>query len=379
MTGLGPLFGEKAIVGPYVVQYVVCAGVHIYLIGEIHKVKGRSDTEIDKTAVDQLRVYAQNQTRPVVCYCESSPQHALYGLIEMEKEMHIGKKTNILQVAESPLYGYIGYAAKNKLPNTENVYADVRNFSPYDLYTLIMTPHIYMIERYGAIPTQQQRKNVRKWAKIAENAIVQHLSTRAETKAFLLSLCLPGTDYPEWFVLLYQTINETPERPPAPLRDLMNTLRESKPDLYARVVNHIRNAHGKWNVAHFSTAMKRVESMRITREEALVAEKNQLADGLFTELSAFLFDIFVIVDLLVRVGDGRLESGDTVAMFAGAKHTENITQFFKYQLGCDTYYKHDTTGAGNIPEGAATIGPLGFGNHAPTLLVALKDKPKHRR
>jgi hypothetical protein len=378
MVGLGPLFEEKAIVGPCVVQYFMFSGVHVHLIGEVHKVRGNSDN-ISKTAVDQLRVYSRNQSRPVVCYCESSPQHALYGVIEMKKEQELMGKKNILQVAESPVYGYLGYSAQDKLTNTENVYADIRNFSPYDLYTLIMTPEIYLLERYGIIPSQQQRTNVRKWAKIAEKAIVQHISTRDKTKAFLLSLCLPGSDYPDWFVELYKRIHETADSPPAPLRDMMRQLQQSNVDHFERVVRHIRHLHGRWNVSPFTAALKRVESMRLTRDTRLVAENNSIADGLLIELSAFLFDVFVILDILIRVNKDKFKKGDTVVMFAGAKHTENITLFFKYQLGCDAFYKYDKEGLGNIPEGAAIVGPVGMGNFAPNMLVALKNKPKHRR
>lgn len=379
MVGLGPLFEEKAIVGPCVVQYFIFSGMHIYLIGEIHKVRGNSDKNISKTAVDQLRVYSRIQSRPVVCYCESSPQHALYGVIKMEKEQELMGKKNVLEVAESPVYGYLGYSAQDKLKNTENVYADIRNYSPYDLYTLIMTPDIYMLERYGIIPSQQQRQNVRRWAKVAEKVIVQHITTRDKTKAFLLSLCLPELDYPEWFIELYKTIHETTDSPPAPLRDMMRQLRQSNMDHFVRVVGHIRHLHRRWNVSPFTAAMKRVESMQLTRDKHLVAENNSIADGLLIELSAFLFDTFVITDILVRFNQGKFESGDTVVMFAGAKHTENITLFFKHQLGCDAFYKYDKEGRGNIPEGEAIVGPVGMGNFAPNMLVALKNKLKHRR
>jgi hypothetical protein len=375
MADLGPLFGTRAIGGPIAVIYTMFDGIHLYWIGEQHDIQGNIEHK-RTTVVEQLRTFTKEQSRKVLCYCESSARHADVGIIIIIDEEARKTGSSILELAKSPIWTYIGYASHGKIPNIDNCYADIRNMAPYNLYTLITTPDAYRVETFGPITTMAERAKVRRFAKLAEKAVLEHITTRLEARAFLESLCLVDSCYPDWFVELYKKINETSESPPAPLRNMMARLQSCREGAYYNlVVDYMRHLHGKWAVDPYTLAMARVISMRQTRVPNLVAQTNANADHLFIEMSAFLMDIFVIVDVLIRSVEGSLSPGDTAVFFGGGKHAENISMFFAWKLRCETRYKFDAHG--DIREGPAVPRPLALGERLPAVMASLKDKPRH--
>jgi hypothetical protein len=379
MPQLGPLFGDDAIIGPVLVQYFSFVGVDVYLVGERHDRNGSVTEETAHLAVlERLKAlaHARNTKRPVLCYCESSQAHAQQGLFKMGERAELTNKS-ILAVAKSPLYSYIAYKESGALRNVENCFADLRNISPYDIYTLITCPDLYRIEHHGIMADDAVRAKVRASAKLAEKTIMSHISTRADATRFLESFCLADRDYPEWFRDLYGKVSGSSTPMPSPLRDRMRRLRELSEEDYGRVVHYTRHLFGKWAVTPYTAAMARLESRRRTHNSKLVAEKDGFADSLFVELSAFLMDIFIIADILVRTREKKLQKGDTVVVFSGAKHTVNIGVFFRHQFGCDVSYKYDDRPDhqqdGHIFEGPAKRGPANLRNLLPSIIRRIRE------
>jgi hypothetical protein len=367
MNDLGPLFGTKAIVGPILVIHVDFDGTHIALVGENHEVKGDT-TRLEDTAVEQLAKYSNRKTCQVLCYCECTETYATHGYMKMRGRMEVENRRAV-DVAQSPLWAYIAYS--RTLKGIKNCFADVRNMPPYDLYKLITDPEIFKLEHFGLFTDTKTDKKVRRWAKLAEKSVIENIPNRTQAKSFMESLCLPDRQYPRWFVVLYKTINETDQQPPALLRDMMMELRRLDGNSYALVIEFISYLHGKWAIDPYTRAMSRVAAMRQTHASKLVAQIQSKADQLFIELSCFLLDVFVVLDILLKKLKGALGEGHDVVLFAGAKHAENVAMFFAKWMRCKVGYKFAADG--NIAAGPAVPKTVRLGDRVHSHMVALKD------
>jgi hypothetical protein len=358
MKALGPLFGDGAIDGPILVHYFDLNGIHFYLVGERHSLNGIDRDHPKNHAIQQLVAYCQ--THRVRCYSESTEKDCMYNYYELSKHTQAGQ--TMCHAARSPLTAHLGHVATRRI-SCENVFADIRKLPPYNMYTLIIDPLVYMLERHNTLFEPTVERRVRKFAKKAEKLVIRHVATRNQAKSLLEALCLPDHSYPPWFVSLYKEIEETEESPPDTLRDMMRSMRDAHPGIYKAIVSHIRSYYKRWAMTPYSRAH--------TRVSLVVAQTDPAARALFIELSTFLLDIFVVLDLFLR--ESEMRPGDTILVLTGAAHSEHILRFFESLFPIEVRSKFDNTG--RIPAGAP-MSVETFTNHMPDILVALENKPK---
>jgi hypothetical protein len=363
MADLGPLFASKSIKGPLVVSYASVNDRDFYFVGEDHSKNGlyRGESDVGLHVIEHLRNY--NEHNRVRCYCELSTREIHSYVSDLDVEP--GDTPKIYQ-AKSPLYAYAWCLSKQMFPVDKHdaVFCDMRKCAPYDVYSIIIDPFLFALEHHGErfyshMPTIMKR------AKSAEKTIVRHINTRAKAKNFLEAFYLADKQYPKWFVQLYKDVNETDDMPPSPLRDTMRALLERDQGMYNVVAQHMRTYYAKWDASPFTAAFERIESMRRTLSLRLVAQQNKYAMALFVELTNFLMDLYIILDIVSR----PLEPGTTVVVLSGAQHTEHLARFFamfgtvvtKSDLECD------------IPEGVARDGYASLVPKIPKKLANLKD------
>jgi len=364
MTDLGPMFGTRAIKGPIAVSYVIINTCKFYFIGEEHTRNGTytSESDVGIHVIEQLRKY--NEQNHVRCYSELSTQQLGHNVTELRNEPD--DNTPKLYHAKSPLHAYSWYLSENKFSNDnhEPIFSDMRRGTPYDIYKMITDPFMFALEHHGQdfypyIPV------IMNLAKKAEKVIVSNIDTRDKTKSFLESFYLVDRDYPIWFIELYKEIYGTNETPPAPLRVMMRDLHDRHRNLYDVVVRHMRSYYSKWDVAPFTIAFARIKSMRHTRS-ALVAAKNKYAKDVLIELTNFLLDLYVMLDIFQK----PMVPDTTVVVLTGAQHTEHLVRFFS-KLG-PTVTKGDVFS--NIPSGDGVKGPLSLAAKIPEKLVKLQNR-----
>ena len=378
MPGLGLLFGERPITGPNLVEYTVFQGVHIYMIGERHDKNGNVERKSDHV-VEKIMAFSANNKS--ACYIESTDGHARDAFTVIKDRMKREHTKDILKVADSPLFSYIGYMGMNDMSSVSTVMADIRNDTPYNIYTLLTNTDFYIYENYGFNKTNDDLKKVRKLAKLAEKAIVRNIPTRIKAAEFFDSLYLPDVQYPEWFVSLYQTIAGNNIYPPSPLKDKMNALRTLSLSDYDSVTRHVRSLYRVWKMTPlpFTVAMERVESMRHTKSNALVAQTSEDAHRLFLELGSYLFEINVIVDILIKIRNKTYDAGDSVVILCGMKHAASIGLYFGCGINLPIYHKIDKGYEGTIPAGEANNGTYMLPNMAARPILNLNNKPKVQR
>lgn len=348
MAGLGPLFGTRPMKGPIVVCYLQTEGRDIYLIGEKHTVNGTFESDMDKHAVSQIAAY----DNPVTLCTELTflqMQNWSYYCSEVSGAMgYYGK---------SPMYTCGYFLFNRKLKETHStIPIDSRKAAPYDIYTMIVDPELYCfehyIQNYSAMLPQ-----VRLWAKQAERSIINNMQTRKKAMAFLESLYMPGLDYPGWYKALHKTI--TSQDISSPLRDRMSALREKKPDVYEKLVQHMRSYYQRWARTPYTIALGKIQKERRTLSPRLVRSKNKDALDLFVELTSYLLDLNFILEVY-------LSENKTVCLLAGLAHVEGICRFFNKET---IHMKMDKDG--NMPEGHAVHGVPGLANRIPSLLKRL--------
>lgn len=367
MQRLGPLFADRCVTGPLLIQYFELFGAHFYFIGESHVLNGRDDTNAHHV-IEQLKTYGK--TNRVVCYCEATENDIQYNAYHLEERMYLRNTKNILDVATSPLNAYIGYAhVRKELGNCETVCSEIRRYPPFDVYTMMVRPIAYMLDRYNTMMNPEIETKVRKWSKLAEKMIIKHIATRDQAKWFLESLCLANLDYPKWFVQLYEKIHETKDQPlPTPLRVKMHRLREQNVALYDRVVVHIRSYYENWAVTPYTAAIEKIEDMRHTAASKVVAQTDTDTFRVFVELTTFLFDISVILDVLLN--EHQIKQGNTVVVLAGAAHAEHLASFFEPLVGNDKMcHKYGANGV--LPAGPPLSGIHNFQRSIPRRLRQL--------
>jgi hypothetical protein len=330
-SGLGEIFGTESFSGPLVVQYLTFRGVGVYLIGERHNTNG---SDVKNTVVEHLHQYDKRspQDSKLHCYCELSERDAEQAIGNMEydkrrREVFGGRVQDLVHIAESPIQSYIAYRETNRINGAITHWTDIRNVSPYYIYTLITYPDAYRRQRYGIATTNDNKLRVRRFAKMAEKVFFANLATRAQSKHFLNSLYHPDKDYPEWFVTLFKKINDTHEDPPSPLKDMVKQLRDLDATLFDKVVQHVNIHHNGWDIV-------------------------------LLDMASFLVDVHFIVDVLLKISRGEITSTDNVVFFCGLKHCESIGTFMHYQLGCNIWHKIDLAQKGDIKDGDAKQGPF---------------------
>jgi hypothetical protein len=231
--------------------------------------------------------------------------------------------------------------------------------APYNIYTLIVDPLVYCFENFMQ-DYENMLPHVRKWASQAEKAVVKNIRTRADAKAFLESLYMPGTEYPTWYTELYTSI--TGERAGSPLRQKMERLKQEQPSVYQELVEHMRSYYyGHWIRTPYTEAMYRTQSFRRTKKSRINGPgKNPGGKSLFIELTSYLLDLTVILDFL-------LSEDKTFFVLTGIEHTSAIVNFFENKAA--VFFK--TSPDGNIPEGGAVQGIPDLENHIPEVLSRL--------
>jgi hypothetical protein len=335
---MGPMLGNRAITGPILVHYFALNGVHFYLIGERHSLNTFDELQPDTYIMRQLRAHTtKNRVR---CYSESTDKDSKFEFYTISKSAELFGQV-IDKIARSPLQAYFGYHFTKQIDCT-NVFCDIRKLSPYNVYTLIVNPMVYMLERYDTLGDPVVEKHVRKMAKKTEKLILKNISNREHAKAFLESLCLADREYPAWFVSLYKELEETRYDPPDTLRDMMREVHRNHPDMYGSIVQHIRSYYQRWAVSPYTLAMARIESMRETRVSQVVAETNADALGLFIEMSSFLLDVYVLLHMVLN--EATMRPGDTVCVLSGAAHSEHIKRFFESNYAVTLHTKYDALG-----------------------------------
>jgi hypothetical protein len=342
MNDLGPLFKTQSIKGPIIVNYFVFQQAHIYLIGEEHNTNGDPQNQ-SAHAIDVIRDYGEKHR--IRCYIESSLEHSR----QCSEVMNYLLSQEIS--APAPLYGYCSYWWKGLFSekNHTNVFSDVRKIAPYDIYTLITDPRVYMFkEGSGLTYTQETEVKVRKLAKRVEKDIYKHISSREKAKIFFKSFYHPDMSYPDWYIELYKIANKTDAPPSDVLRVKMSELKMRSQSVYDTLLTYIDSLVTKWAVTPYTNAFKKMESMRNTKQSKLVAENRQEVYAVLVELTSFLLDLFVISDILLK----PTRKDDIIVVLTGAAHTLNMSHFFgKY---ASVFYKYNVKG--NIPSGEASQG-----------------------
>ena len=325
---LGPLFGDKAIRGPIMVCYIPVGDRHLYLVGEEHNTNGTTNE-------------VSGKTRHVVDYIMSFPNKAAcFVELSSSQLLQYASVVRDFQITPSPLYQYSYSYMMNQPKNHHLVFADIRKFSPYDIYLLIIDPMTYALQRYKE-NVSNHVVTVKKWAKKAEKVILKHIKTRNSAKSFLESLFMPDMDYPDWYKELSRELGQDLG---SPLRSRMEALRSQNGDMYDKVVEHMRSYYSNWAVTPYSKAISKLERNRRTANSKMIASKNRDAKALFIELSSYLFDLEVILDFMYYPDS----SCKTFFVLSGAAHTKELARFFGVNA---VYSKSDAYG--NIPSGEA--------------------------
>jgi hypothetical protein len=350
--GLGPLFGSRAITGPVLVQYVKWHGLKIYLIGEEHFTNGSKSNAHESHVIELLCEYSK--THKTRCYTEFNAREMVYQV-----------DSSTISTAKSPLCTYAHYWWNKRFPDSHRqVFADARKLAPYDLYTLITYPMSFAYQHFGDdMPSHVA--SVRKYSKIAEKEIYKHIASRDAAKVFLESLVLPDKDYPGWFVKLYRGIYETEDVPPAPLRDKMIVLQERSPVLFERLTAHINGYYSAWAVSPYTAAFVRIDALRNTANSKVLAEKNPDVRAVFDEMTTFLLDVFVLLDILLNMPDSK----ETVLVLSGANHSVNLARFFAPDA--EIRFKYDKLG--DIPAGDSRTETAYIPAKVPNVLRALNE------
>jgi hypothetical protein len=325
------MFHGNAITGPTLVNYFEWFGRHVYLIGEEHGVNGKGSHHKD---------YVLHH---LLSYCKDHKVRVYLELTSVQVSEYRAVKQRIPEfTTPSPMYGFAEYFFPNRFLNRpEVVFCDKRKVSPYDMYMLLIDPEIYTMEHFQS-EFSGNIVRVEKIAKQAEKAFMKHLSTRKDAIEFLESLYLPDQSYPRWFKALYKNLFATEGHISDDLRDMMKSLRDASDNAYAHVLGHFRSLYASWNVEH-------VENMRMTADSKVVAKKNARVREIFIDMTNFIIEIYVILDLILRPPP----EGETVVVFAGVTHTANIGAFLHKQSSLSSY-KYGPTG--NIPSGQAHEG-----------------------
>jgi len=332
MSDLGPLFEDRAITGPLFVRYFTHAGIHFYLVADRYDFAARD--AIGKTkdyVLEQIREYSKDHR--TLCYSELVEKDAniRYVLLSFDNQEH---KTGIVELARSPLTAYVHYHISDKFENHTNVYSDIMKLPPYDVYILLFDPMAYMIRRYDTSSDPVIQERVFELAENAEETIARNVPTRETARIFLESLCLPDERFPKWFLDLYKEAYDTRTEPPDTLRDMMTDLKRNAPEMYEPMVAHIRSYHAETDT--------------------------QNSCDLFIELTSFLLDIYVLLDVLLN--RQKLVVGDTVITLTGAAHAEHITRFFLHNFpGIRILSKSDEKG--RLQAGRAQAFPYGSKNN----------------
>ena len=91
--------------------------------------------------------------------------------------------------------------------------------------------------------------------------------------------------------------------------------------------------------------------MRIKTSLSIPTKESK--SGLFSEMTSFLLDLFVLLDILTSIVEKRVVDGDTIVVLTGDQHTENITKFFADKVSEVNIFEKKST-SGRIHQGAST-------------------------
>lgn len=347
-TDLGPVFGQKQICGPCVVQYIAYANKHVTIVGEFHDVHGDTHGNPLIHAVDQIA--SIKNTNETICFIEQSfsgsrmqAQNCLGMMEAMESNSGIDK--HFTDVPKPPINIYSTYFNTNNMP-IRTIFSDVRHLVPYDMVMLLYHPR-----DYGALHNYQDSDDMVTDMKLAEKTLIKHLRTRVDAKKLLKTLVLPKKRYKKWFVDLFRILNQTDNDPPDLLREKMAALKTRDRVLYNRLVSHIDTYEDYWAVAPYTIAMGKIEKMRHTESPNFVVEKNKDIKSLFLEMFTFLIDINILTDLFLNT----FQNYESIIIVVGCNHLWNISRFFEGIDGVSGMTYKSNYG-GNIPEGPASEG-----------------------
>lgn len=321
---------KQTISGPVVLQQLEFAQKkYVYIVGEVHNVNGNCEKAHVHAHVPSTHVIEH-----IAKYASEHPSEKIMIVYEGSDTTYKMERSY-----KPPTAVICDMLVSQSYPkNIRIAFGDCRRMYPYDLFMSLFDFNNYAIVKYypyyescilqGTDPLDISdfidimKTNTKRFEKEA----LQHLTSRAKVKSFLMALILPDRMFPAWYLKYYHT-GQTPLSQNSGLKVLLQRIKEAHPEYYKDILLHLQHKlHLMLDTNMlYSPVMDLVADRRKSRSSNIELMKDKPTEFFFVILYSFMLDIYVIAHNFVSALDSRW---DHYVIVAGATHAQNISRFF---------------------------------------------------